>query len=496
MELQWWEELIPDRELKTLHFLTQVPPLTFNPAESFDLVTRNVVSNLFEGLVTQDPQTLQPQPGIADEWQEVVPGQVYLFHLRTNTRFSNGDPVMTDDVIYSIGRLGEFQGSELQVTEGPEPRTVRIELSQPLHGFLDHLATPPFAIVSQRAAERHGYAPEHLVSSGPFRMKEVSKKGIKHPSIVVLERNPYYWDSSSVGIDQAVYIPIMDADERLRVFKTRYSPEGRRFHYFLNHGPVMRYQELKEDPELQPAPVYGTIVMTPNFSVKPLDDVRVRQAISLAITRRNIIDYVVPHIHVADALVPHHMRGYPACRGLVREDEAEARRLLAEAGYLDGRGFPELTLTIFDHDYQEVMVNYLIRDLKRVLGITVACKRLKWGDYVRHLEWRNYELLYETWHADVPDPGAFLTPLATDHPFNTPGYSNAEFDELMLRTLEEQDLNTRTKHYLRAEQILIEEMATIPLCYDSHFVMIDEGVKGARLNKAAVLPLKHIELRS
>ena len=125
MEFQWWEELITDRDLKTLHFLTQVPPLTFNPAESFDLVTRNLVSNRFEGLVTQHPLTQQPQPGRADQWQEIVPGQTYLFHLRTNTRFSNGDPVMTDDVIYSIGRLGEFQGSELKVTEGAQPRTGR-----------------------------------------------------------------------------------------------------------------------------------------------------------------------------------------------------------------------------------------------------------------------------------------------------------------------------------------------------------------------------------
>ena len=148
---------------------------------------------------------------------------------------------------------------------------------------------------------------------------------------------------------------------------------------------------------------------------------------------------------------------------------------MAEAGYPEGLHFPELTLTLFDHDYQERMIQYVVEDLNRVLGITVKCRRLTWSEYLLRLESKDYELLYETWHADVPDPGAFLIPLSTEHPFNTPGYSNPEFDQLMLWSLDEMQDRQRTEYYLKAEKLLIEDMAVIPLLYDSHFVMIDEG---------------------
>ncbi|MDT9721098.1 peptide ABC transporter substrate-binding protein [Paenibacillus sp. ClWae2A] len=495
MNMIWWEDMVLEGERKTLHFLTQVPPLTLDPMESFDIVTRNVVSNLHEGLVTQEPRTLEPQPGIAYSWDVIEPGASYLFYLRTNARFSDGEPILADDIIFSIQRIGQFQGSELVATSGVNPRTVRLDISPPVQGILDHLATPPFSIVSRSVVENYGFAPDHLVSSGPFRLKKLGASSIKHPSIKLLERNPYYWDQKAVRIDQVAYIPIMDADERLRVFQTRYSAAGKRLYYFLNHGPVMRYEELKNNPELQPAPVHATIVLTPNFSVTPLGDVRVRRALSLAISRQRMLT-VLPHVQVADALVPRDMRDYPEPRKMLQEDESEARRLMAEAGYPGGQHFPELTLTLFDHDYQERMILYLIEDFKRVLGIKVKCRRLPWSEYLLRLESRDYELLYETWHADVPDPGAFLIPLSTDHPFNTPGYANSEFDHLMLLSLDEVEVQQRTKHYLKAEWLLLDDMAVIPLLYDSHFVMIDEGVKGAHLNKAAVLPLKNIELLS
>ncbi|MBL0388415.1 peptide ABC transporter substrate-binding protein [Tumebacillus sp. ITR2] len=490
MMLNWWEDLKPAGPLKTLNFLTQVTPLTFDPTESFDVVTRNVITNLYEGLLVQDPVTLELGPGIADSWEVVEPGRAFRFHLRTNTRFSDGDPILVEDVVYSIQRIPQFEGVGIWVSEDA-PRVIRIELDQPMHCFLDYLATPSFSIVSKRHVEMHGFHRENLVTSGPFKLKENADH---HPSLVFLEKNPYYWDAANVQLDAAVYIPIMDADERLRLFRTRYSPSGQRLYYFLNHAPVLRYQELKHDPELQPEPVLATIVLTPNQRKKPLDDARVRRALSLAICRQNVIESCLPHLDAADALVPQNMRNFPEARGLVYENEGEARRCLQEAGYENGIGFPEMTLTILGHEYMELMAQSFIQDWKRVLGITVRYERLPWGEYLQRLDTGDYDLLYETWHTDIADAGTFLLPLSTDHPFNTSGSSDPRFDELMERSLEEMQEERRTELYLEAERIALEEMATIPLFFEAHFCMVDSGVLGAQLSRTAVLPLKHIEL--
>ncbi|KEO82589.1 peptide ABC transporter substrate-binding protein [Tumebacillus flagellatus] len=493
MWLNWWEDQKPDGPMKTLNFLTQVTPLTFDPVKSFDVVTRNIIANLFEGLLVPDPQTLEVRPGIASTWEVVEPNRVFRFHLRTNTRFSDGEPVLVDDVVYSLQRIPQFEGVDIWVTEDA-PRWIRIELNQVMHNFLDYLATPTFSIVSKQNAERHGFERDTLVTSGPFLLKESSEFDPAHPSLVRLEKNPYYWDAENVKLDAVTYVPVMDADERLRLFKTRFSPNGQRLYYFLNHAPVLRYEELKCDPELQPMPVLATIVLTPNQRIAPLQDVRVRRALSLAIDRQKGIDRAVPHLQPAEGLVPSTILKYPKVRGMIRENEQEARALLREAGFPEGAGVPELTLTYFDHEYMERLVNSYIEDWARVLGISVRGVRLSWGEYLQRLDAGEYDLLYETWHTDIADPGSFLIPLSTDHPFNTANFSQADYDDLLEQSLQEEDEGKRMELCVQAERIALQEMATIPLMYESHFCMVDSGVKGAVLNQAAILPLKYVEI--
>lgn len=492
MELWTWRENNKAIDsLKTLHFLTQIPPHSLDPIESFDVVTRNVIANLYEGLLVQDPETLEPCPGIAEHWEVNKPGQVFTFYLRSNTRFSNGDPILAEDVMYTFKRIPHFEGVDLQVTE-IRPRVIRIKLSQIMHNFPDYLATPSFGIISRRNTEKYGFDRGYLVSSGPFCLKKKGKDS--HPSVIVLEKNPYYWDSDHVDLDVVVYVPVMDPDERLRLFRTRYTPNGERCYYFLNHAPVLKYGELKDDPELQPMPVFATIVLTPNQRKWPLNDVRVRKALSMAITRQNIVDNILPFLQKADSLVPKGMRGFPEFRDLIREDAQRARDLLREAGFDGGAGFPEITMTIHDHDYMEMLANSLIRDWRRNLGIRVKCLRLSWEEYLQRFEEESYDLLYETWHTEISDPGSFLIPLTTDHPFNSAGYSNHRFDSLLQKSMEILEESFRTQRYLEAEKILLEDMATIPLLFESHFCMVDSNVQGAHLNKAAILPLKYTKL--
>lgn len=372
-------------------------------------------------------------------------------------------------------------------------RTLCIRLRQPIYNFLLLLTTPLFSVVSRYGVEKYGFEREHLLSSGPFRLKKSGASS--HPSLVILEKNPFYWDAEHVTLDGAVYIPIMDADERLRVFRTRYTPAGERIYYFLNHGPVLRYKELKGDPELQPAPVPSTILLTVNGRCWPLQDSRVRQALSLAINRQQLVETILPHVRVARSLVPPGLDPYPVDRHLITEDVEQARSLLAAAGFPGGKGFPSITLTIHDYDYMELLAGHLIQSWQQILGITVDCIRLPWIDYLRHLEEDRYDLLYETWHTDIADPCSFLLPFLQDHPANRSYYANPSFNAIMEQALDEFDITRRMDHYLKAEEILVRDMPAIPLLFDAHFCLIDAGVINAQLNTSALLPLKRIELQ-
>lgn len=487
----WWEDIQPEGPQKMLNFLTQVPPLTFDPIKSFDLITRNVVSNLYEGLLVAESHTAELQPGIVKSWEVIEHGSTYLFYLRPNTRFSDGEPILPRDIIFSFKRIAESQEIDMEVTQ-VESRAMRIRLGQPIYNFLRLLATPLFSVVSKYGVEKYGFQREDVISSGPFRLKKQAVNS--HPSLVVLEKNPYYWDAEHVKLDGVVYIPIMDADERLRIFRTRHTASGERMYYFLNHGPVLRYEELKQDPELQPTPVPATILLTANGRKKPLDNANVRRALSLAIDRQTLANTFLPFLHVADALIPPGIDTCPEQRGLIREDVAQAQTLLQEAGFPGGAGFPTLTLTIHDHDYLALLAQHLIQNWKRVLGIDVRCIRLPWGDYLQHVDDDHYDLLYETWHTDIEDPCSFLLPFVTEHPSNRAYYSNTRFDEIMEQSFQESDDRKRAQQYLEAEKILMADMPMIPLFYDSHFCMIDTGVVNARLNKSALLPLKYVEL--
>lgn len=473
---------------KTLYFLTEVPPTSFDPAAAFDLVSYNVSANLFEGLVAQDPQTLEIVPGVACSWQEEEAGRVYTFQIRDNAAFSDGSPITADDVVYSLTRVSGYRNVELQATATGE-RTVRVELQRPVPNFLDVLAGTAFAIVAKGAR----FDSEELVCSGAFRLKAELKDEQTHP-VVLVERNPHYWNASAVKLDQALFIPVMEAEERLRIYRNQQTPDGQPLHYFLHHAPPLRYHELVQSAELRRSPVLGTICYSLNTRKRPLDDARVRQALSLSLNRESIIANIAPHVEVADALVPKHMQNYPEQRGLLAADPARAKALLAEAGYENGSGFPVLTITVFDYEYQTDMASSFAADLKDTLGIEVSVEPVSWAEYLRRMENQDFDLLYETWHADLPEAGSFLTSLTSDHTLNTPGYSNKEYDALLAAAEAETDLAKRAALYQKAEELAVREMPVIPLFYRYHLSMVSPGVSGLHESVTAKVLLQHVDV--
>lgn len=474
---------------KSLYFLAEVAPTTLDPARAFDLVSRNVTANLFEGLVVQDSVTLQVRPGLASHWQ-VVDGRHYTFTLRPDTRFSTGEPITADDVVFSLGRVVDFLGEQVQI-EAESPLQITVRIAQENPRFLEMLATPVCSIVSHKAVETAAIA---STNSGPFMLKEIVGQGSQH-SIIVLERNPYYWDAQSVVLSRVILLTVPSAEERVRLYESRQTANGARLPFIVHHAPPSRFREWQGRTDLRQFPVLGTICFTVNTTVKPMDNPLVRKALGLALNRQAILKEIAPHVKEATGLIPHQGGVVPGEKNELY-DPHKAARLLAIAGYPDGKGFPAINMTILDYPYQVEMAKRFSQDLKEGLGITVQVGAVDWHGYLQRAADQDFGLLYETWHTAFADPATFLSSLTTGNSFNTAGYSNSGFDALIQEALAEPNMAVRSGLLRKAEEIAMADMPLIPLFYRTHLSLVDAGIKGFHESPSGVVRFKEISVET
>ncbi|MCL4352120.1 MAG: ABC transporter substrate-binding protein, partial [Firmicutes bacterium] len=434
--------------------------------------------------------------GVADEWARLSDLR-FQFHIRSNTRFSDGEPILSSDVVFSMERIAQLQKLPIRCRE-VEDRVVEVDLTEPMPNFVNLLSTPPFGIVPKRFVGRYGFGAEGLVSSGPYRL-EMLRVGPER-IFVCLTKNRYYWDTANVKLPRAVYIPVRDPDERLKVFRTRHSSSGERLHYFLHHGPALRYRELRDDPEFHPTPVLGTILLVPNVRKWPFNHPQGRRALSYALDRNQIMQDIVPYLTVANGLIPEEIVGAVSPgRQALKPNLEHAKQLLAECGFPNGSGFPPTTLTIHGHVYKDLIAKALSRQWKESLGIAVQVVQASWNQYLACVQDGHFDLLYETWHSDICDPSVFIMPLTSDHPSNHAGYSREKFDVAVEREANKCPTDPLAPEilsaWLHAERLVLDDMPVIPLWFETHLSMVDAGVKGAHLNRVGILPLKNIELQ-
>jgi len=487
-----------------------VEPESLDPALVTGVPEHRIVANLFEGLTTLDPKDLTPKPGMAESWTVSRDGLTYTFTLR-DARWTDGKPVTAGDFVYAWERVlnpktGARYAQQLYYLKGGEAynrgrltdfrqvgvravndRTLRVTLRCPTAYFLDLAAFYTLFPVPGWAVEAHGkdwVKPGKIVSNGPFRLASwVPQREL------VLERNPRHWDAARVQLARAVFLPTDDVHTAFKQFLAGDSD-------WVPQVPTAQIASARGRPGFYVSPYLGTYYFRFNVTRLPTSDVRVRKALSMAVDRESLTRYVTKAGEIPSSrFVPAGLRGYQGAQGLPF-DVAAAKRLLAEAGYPDGKGFPRLELLYNTNELHRVVTQAVQQMWKQHLGIQVELANVEWKVYLTRQAALDYHLSRAGWIGDYVDPNTFLDTWITGGGNNQTGWSHPRYDELVARAAcRLVNPGERMQALQEAERILVQdEVPVLPLFTYVNKGMLSPRVKGWYPNILDQHPLKYIRL--
>jgi oligopeptide transport system substrate-binding protein len=468
------------------------PQLATLPDEFF------ILRALSEGLVTPNPDGGTPLPGVAERWETSADGLTWTFHLRPNAKWSNGEPVTARDFVYSakralsattaapkaslfyvlrhardhlLGREPDFSRVGISARDA---HTLVLTLEHPSADLLSLLASGPWLPVHQATVERHGRLwtrANHFVGNGPFTLVE----WLPNQRIVV-RKNPGYWDAPAVRIDTIHMLSFDSSDSEERTFRA-----GQ-----LDVSITVPFSKLESYRQANPAlmhtvPLHETRYITLNVTRPPLNDVRVRRALSLALNRQILVNKVMKGgQRPAFSFVSPGLGGYSPSAQLT-EDAAEARRLLAEAGFPGGKGFPVLELVTWGAG--NLVLEAIQQRWRTELGISVSIVQREAHTHFVSLAKGDYALGHATAIPDYDSPLDVLQRLVGGDPGNYPQWRHAGYDRLLA-----------ARELTAAEQVLLEELPLIPLYFNNRNYLVRPSVRGWREDALWTRYYKHVFL--
>ena len=484
---------------KILRIGNGTEPQEIDPHVVSGVSEHRIITSLFEGLVTEHPSGSGVSPGVAERWETSADRLTWTFHLRANARWSDGTPLVAQDFLDSFKRIltsslaaeyayklyhvvgaEEFNKGELTDFaktgfSAPDSHTLILRLKHPVPYLLEALKhyswfpVPLATIAKHGPVDRKGNRwtlPGNLVGNGPFILKEWQRD--QH---ITVERSPTYWDAASVKLDGIVFHAVSDENAEERMFRSG------QLHvtYTLPTDKVDTYRAEHADV-LQIAPYYGTYFYRVNTTRPPLDDVRVRRALALAIDREAIVRTILrAGQQPALNFTPSEM-GFTPDQSLT-PDIAEARRLLAEAGYPEGRGLRRIEILYNTMEAHKRVAEAIQQMWKNQLGIDVALRNEEWQVYIDSQRNLSYDLARSGWIADYPDPQTFLDLWVTKGGNNDSGYANPEYDRLLASALSAPDEPARMKVYQGLENLLVRDVPVIPLYFYKRVYLVNPKVK-------------------
>jgi peptide/nickel transport system substrate-binding protein/oligopeptide transport system substrate-binding protein len=466
---------------------------SLDPADARDPKAVMVVDQLFDTLVRDGGDDLQPGPELARSFEANPQQTMFTFHLAPGAHFDDDTPIRATDVKFTLERIAR-KGSDsplvaqlesltgfaafhtagtapgLSGVETPDPSTVVVRLDRPFSSFPAVLGHPGFGIVSKAAVDRLGPAFRQTpVGSGPFRRVESAA-----PGRLSLRRATAHNPEARVdGID---FVDFKDADAAYAAFR-----DGS-----VDVAPVppARADDAAKDfGRRGMSPYIGLVFYGMNVKSPDLSDPRFRQAITLAIDRKEIVDNVYQgSVGLATGLVADGVprRDGNACGDRCRHDPDRARALLAEA-FPDGK-IPEVSIDHDDDATQAAVAQVIKTDLDTV-GIPALLRPHPFADYGKFLVSGQQELFRLGWIADYPSPDGFLTPLfLSSSPDNLTGLASPEIDQTLASARAEPDPAKRLGLYLKAEQMVLDQYVVVPVAQLESRMVASSRVKGFELD--------------
>jgi len=455
---------------------TEPPSLDWSLA--IDQVSFNVIANLMVGL-TEFDKNLKPAPVIARSWDVLDGGRRIVFHLRGDVAWSDGKKVRAQDFEYSWKRLlnpatasqyayilfdivnaeeyhlGKIQDHQQVGVRTKDDLTLEVQLRHPASYFL---ALTTFEVTypqRQDVIEKFGpkwTEPGNIVTNGPFLLSSW-----KHEDEIQLSANPNFF-LGRPAMEKVEMLMINEMTTALALY------DQGRLDFLDNRSiPILEKPRLAKAPGFRHVPQLRGEYYGFATDRKPFDDPRVRRAFAMAIDRSVFPKILHGGERPATSWIPPGMPAHNPKIGLVY-NPPEARRLLREAGYPDGKGFPEVTLGYNTLEDKKLVAEAVQGMWKRNLGVLVRLQNLEWKVYLNQLQTDPPAIFRSGWGADYPDPDNFMKLFTSLSGQNYSRWKNGRYDQLLELAAREMSEQKRVRLYNDAQRILCEsDIPIIPL---------------------------------
>ena len=458
-------------------------PESLDPAIITGQADGRIVQTIFEGLTRFNAKTAQAEAGLAERWDISPDGKVYTFHMRQNAKWSTGETITAHDVVYSwlrvlnpdtasdyAGNLYYIKGAEdynrgkTRTPDGVEiraldDRTLRVELVNPTPFFLELCAYATQCIVHRGTVEKHGdrwLQAKPAPASGAYELVSWRLN-----DRVRVRKNTNYWDAANAQLEVVDFLPVTLSSTAVNLYETGEAD----IIWDKDLVPSEILDLLREREDFHSFKNFATYFMRCNTTRKPFNDARVRKAFAHAIDRERIVQKITRGDETpATFIVPPGLPNYTSPEGLKFDPEA-ARRLLTEAGYPNGQGFPRIEYTFnAGRDLEKVAV--VLMDMwKQTLNVDVGLRAVEFKVWLRLQSALDYDLIRSSWVGDYSDPNTFLDLFMSGNPNNRTGWKNPRYDELVRTANSLVDVKERAKMLAEAERILVRDEAPVVPIY-------------------------------
>ena len=456
-------------------------PETLDPALASGVPANNIIRDLFEGLTAIDGAG-NTVPGVAETWKQTNP-TTWVFNLRKNAKWSNGDAVTADDFVYGIRRFvdpataskysatfGIFLANGKEVVAGKLPPTdvgvkaldkytLEIKTPYPVSFLPDVMFNLQLGPVHKATAEKFGKAwtkPGNMVSNGAFVLADWQVN-----SKVVLTKNAKYWDAKNVQLTKFTYLPIEDGNADVKMFESGEND----WVYQLPPGTYEKYKN-QYPKEIRNTPMLGLRYYSFLNTDPLLKDVRVRKALSMVIDRSILADKVT-----ADGQFPAYgvivtgtngadVTAYDWATWPMDKKIAEAKKLLADAGVQPGA---KVKFAYNTSDYHKKMAIFAASEWKTKLGIETDMEAMEFKVLIKKRDDGEFQIARNGWIADYNDATTFLTLVQCDSDQNSQKNCNRKAEEFIAQANQSSDQAKRKELLTHAARMIMDDYPMLPL---------------------------------
>ncbi len=482
-------------------------PETIDPALNSAVDGANMIIHAFEGLLKFDKDN-NIVPGMAESYDVSADGLTWTFHLRDGLKWSDGSDFTAEDFVYSWKRVAdpataapygydllnyvkgydeaEAGNVDALAVSAPDAKTFVVELNNPCVYFDKIAAFAVMVPVQQATVEANGEAwstnPDTYITNGPYYMTEYTDG-----SRIVFAKNPNYWDAANITFDTIIWNLIEDSNAAYSAYQNGDID-------MIKDVPTEEIPSLEGNPEFHVEPIMGTYYVTFNTQKAPFDNQKVREALSLAIDRAYVASTIMqgtysPATNFVGPGISDEAAG-SSFEEVTRQkygdhfdisnydaDLEKAKKLLAEAGYPDGAGFPEFEYLTNDAGYHKPVAEYLQSAWKE-LGINMTINIQEWKTVTADRRNGNFDVARNGWVYDWDDPSNMINLLETDNGNNDGKYSSPDFDKAVDEARTTTDLKVHFEKLHEAEQVALNDAAMAPVAYYNDFWLQKQNLKG------------------